>query len=157
MGMEDSDVASDDGSVLAQLRATAQRAEVMNWSPYTGAVVTAAVYTTSGLFHGGSNVEVANISLSKHAEEAAVMAALATGALHHGDSGAERQFITAVYTTAPPCGSCRQFLYEFATDDCVVYIDDGPEPPTTMALTDLMPRPFGPEEQSVLQRQRHDA
>jgi hypothetical protein len=49
MGMDDSDSASDDGTVLEQLRGTAQRAEMMNWSPSTGAVVTAAVYTTSGL------------------------------------------------------------------------------------------------------------
>lgn len=123
----------------------------MNWSPYTGAVVTAAVHTTSGAYFGGSNVEVANISLSKHAEESAVLAALSTGLLRNEAGQAHRQCISAVYTTAPPCGSCRQFLYEFGTDDCVVYIDDGDDDPVPMPLRDLLPRAFGPDEQAALQ------
>ena len=52
-----------------------------------------------------------------------------------------------MYTTATPCGSCRQFLLEFATDDCVVYIDDGGGDVATHRFADLLPVAFGPEQQ----------
>src|SRR5947199_82818 len=61
---------------LDRLRNAADAARVMSYAPYTGAVVLAAVRTTRGAYHAGCNVEVANISLSKHAEESAIMAAL---------------------------------------------------------------------------------
>lgn len=132
---------------LERLRAAAESARVMSWAPYTGAVVLASVRTTHGHYYGGTNVEVANITLSKHAEEAAIMAALAAGALSTPDGGKERRCIDAVYTTASPCGSCRQFILEFATDRCVVHIDGGPPHGGTFRLLDLLPHAFGPAEQ----------
>jgi cytidine deaminase len=132
---------------LDRFRAAAEAARTMSWAPYTGAVVLAAVRTTRGEYYGGTNVEVANITLSKHAEETAIMAALAAGALTSSAGVRERRCIEAVYTTATPCGSCRQFILEFATDDCVVHIEDGSPSAGTCRLADLLPHPFGPAEQ----------
>jgi cytidine deaminase len=132
---------------LEPFRTAAKAALVMNWAPYTGAVVFAAVRTTRGEYYGGANVEVANISLSKHAEETAIIAALASGALLSPRERATPHCIEAVYTTATPCGSCRQFLLEFASDDCLVYIDDGSSKAGTYRLTELLPLAFGPAEQ----------
>jgi cytidine deaminase len=64
--------------------------------------------------------------------------------------------IEAVYTTATPCGSCRQFLLEFATEDCVVHIDDGSANAGTCRLSDLLPRSFGREEQLASGGHVHD-
>lgn len=119
----------------------------MSWAPYTGAVVFAAVRTTRGEYFGGSNVEVANISLSKHAEETAIIAALAAGAMRAADGTTTPRCIEAVYTTATPCGSCRQFLLEFASENCVVHIDDGTANAGSFRLAELLPRSFGPAEQ----------
>jgi cytidine deaminase len=119
----------------------------MGWSPYTGAVVLAAVRTTRGQYYGGTNVEVANISLSKHAEEAAVMAALAAGAMETPDGSKAPRCIEAVYTTMTPCGSCRQFLLEFATENCVVYIEGRSGDVVAYRLTDLLPHAFSPADQ----------
>src|SRR5262245_33012500 len=118
----------------------------MGWAPYTGAVVRAAVRTTRGEVYGGANVEVANISLSKHAEEAAVLAALAAGAM--GENGAAKtpQCIEAVYTTMAPCGSCRQFLLEFGTDDCVVHVESRPGEGATYRLAEILPHAFRSKE-----------
>jgi cytidine deaminase len=132
---------------LENFRAAANSARVMSWAPYTSAVVLAAVRTTRGEYHGGTNVEVANISLSKHAEEAAVMAALAAGAMAGPDGTTVPSCIEAVYTTATPCGSCRQFVLEFGTEDCVVHIDDGSPNAGTYPLADLLPRSYGRAEQ----------
>jgi cytidine deaminase len=149
--MTDSQRGVNDVAVLGQLQEMAKRAYAMNWSPYTGAVATAAVRTTSGNYYGGSNVEVANISLSKHAEESAVLIALAAEAQIAGSRLANHRFIDVVYVTAPPCGSCRQFLLEFATDDCLVHVDDGLGEPFSARLVELLPRPFGPDQQAAAQ------
>jgi cytidine deaminase len=135
-----------DEEVLARLRATAQNASVMNWSPYTGFTVLAAVRTTEDEYHGGSNVENANLSLSKHAEETAIIRALAAGALG-GAGHRSRRCIDVLYTTSTPCGGCRQFLSEFATEDCVVYVED--IEPAIHLLGDLLPVAFGPERHGV--------
>jgi cytidine deaminase len=138
-----------DSDLLDRLRTAARQAEVMNWTPYTRFPVLAAVRTVDGNFFGGSNVENANISLSKHAEETAILAALANGALLEADRSKRRRCIDALYTTAPPCGSCRQFLWEFATDDCVVYIEAHGSDSGVHLLKDLLPNAFGPEHQGI--------
>ena len=137
----------DETPELDHLREVAERARAMNWSPYTSAVVVASVKTTGGEFYGGSNVEVANISLSKHAEETAILAALTNGAMRTADGDVQPRCIEVVYATAAPCGSCRQFILEFATEDCVVHIDDSSSRAGTYRLKELLPNSFGPEQQ----------
>jgi len=104
-------------SRLAELREVAQRARRTNYAPYSGFMVLAAVETSEGIF-GGSNVENVNYSLTKHAEEMAALAAILAGA------GPEGAWIRTLYvTSASPCGSCRQFIAEFAQPQTVVLID----------------------------------
>jgi cytidine deaminase len=103
---------------LAELRAAAEAARSLNYSPYSNFVVLAAVETSDGDIFGGSNVENVNYSLTKHAEELAVLAAILAGA---GPGGA---WVKTLYvTSASPCGSCRQFVAEFGRADTVVLID----------------------------------
>ncbi len=102
---------------LTELREAAQRARDTNYSPYSGFMVLASVETSEGIF-GGSNVENVNYTLTKHAEEVAILAAMLSGA---GPKGA---WIKTLYVTgASPCGSCRQFTAEFAGPQTVVLID----------------------------------
>ncbi len=137
--------AADLSELLSSLRAAAQSAQGMNWAPYSNFTVLAAVRTVRGTFFGGSNVENANFSLSKHAEEVAILQALASGVLSH-DGSRERRCIDVLYSTTTPCGGCRQFLWEFATEDCVVYIDtETARDPEPLRLADLLPNAFGPE------------
>jgi cytidine deaminase len=102
---------------LAELRATAQRARGANYSPYSSFMVLAAVETPEGLF-GGTNIENVNFTLTKHAEEMAIVAAILGGA---GPDGAWVETLYA--TSASPCGSCRQFTAEFARPETLVLID----------------------------------
>lgn len=102
---------------LAELRTAAQGARRANYSPYSNFIVLAAVETAQGVF-GGSNIENVNFTLTKHAEEMAIVAAILGGA---GPDGA---WIRTLYaTSASPCGSCRQFTAEFANPETVVLID----------------------------------
>ena len=46
-----------------------------------------------------------------------------------------------------PCGSCRQLLFEFATEECVVYVETESGNPAAYRLTHLLPHAFGPADQ----------
>jgi cytidine deaminase len=117
---------------LSALRVAAQAARTTNYAPYSGFMVLAAVETADGVF-GGSNVENVNYSLTKHAEEMAILAAILSGS---GPSGA---WIRTLYvTSASPCGSCRQFAAEFGHPQTVILIDRiGQEEVREAALADL--------------------
>jgi cytidine deaminase len=127
---------------LECLRQAANAAAGSCYARYSGFEVFAAVERVDGKVYGGANVEVVNFSLTKHAEEAAALAAIADGALQLGD-----RWLTAVYTLgAPPCGSCRQFLWEWAVPDALCFIDEpgGEGGVRKLPLASLMPEPFDP-------------
>jgi cytidine deaminase len=102
--------------------------------------VGAVVRGASGAIYMGANIEFAGASLGQtvHAEQAAL-----ANAFMHDESGIE-----AIAVSAPPCGHCRQFLYEFAEGrDIEILFTDQP----ALALSALLPRPFGPAELNVTQ------
>jgi cytidine deaminase len=137
---------STDPATLSRLRESARAALSRAYPRYSGFVVLAAIETNTGEVFGGANVEVANYSLTKHAEEAAVMSAIAAGAPM--DAG---PWLRTVYVVGgAPCGSCRQFLWEFALPDARVIVD-GPFGTVRRecALAELLPEPFGPADLGV--------
>src|SRR5665213_4360266 len=102
--------------------------------------VGAAVRGTSGALYLGANLEFRGASLSQtvHAEQAAL-----SNAFMHDEPG-----IVAIAVTKPPCGHCRQFLYEFAEGrDIEILLPEQP----SIALSALLPRPFGPADMNVTQ------
>lgn len=140
---------------LEELQEAAERGRSMHYAPYSGFLVLAAVQSISGGVFGGSNVEVANYSLSKHAEETAVLAALAAG------QSPRTGWMSVLYVAgAAPCGSCRQFAYEFAGEDAICVVQDVGQPMLhdrplaelaspkleVWRLEDLLPRAFGPAD-----------
>jgi cytidine deaminase len=139
---------------LDDLRAAALTGRELGWRPYSKFPVGAAVLTIDNKIYGGvGNVECANYTLTKHAEETAVLAAIAGGALLGSQGGAKknRKFIRAVYLATTeekeitPCGGCRQFMWEFADHSAVVIIELFGGGEETVPLVKLMPKPFGPE------------
>lgn len=138
-----------DRFVLKRLRETAKDSLTRSYPRYSGFIVVAAIERTDGEIFGGANVEIANYTLTKHAEEAAVMAAIAAGAPL--DAG---PWIQAIYVLGgAPCGSCRQFLWEFAVRDAVVVVDQRYGRLKEVAyLRDLLPVPFGPADLKVDKR-----
>jgi cytidine deaminase len=83
---------------------------------YSGFAVGAALETSDGAVYGGCNVENGTYGLTVCAERVAVWKALS--------EGVRRFRAVAVVTDAPeptpPCGACRQILWEFAGDIDVV-------------------------------------
>lgn len=86
--------------------------------PYSKFQVGAAVQMTSGNIYTGSNIENASFSLTCCAERTAIFKAISEG---------EKDFasITVVADTegpVSPCGSCRQVMAEFFTDETTIYL-----------------------------------
>ncbi len=106
-------------------------------APYSNFRVGAALRAKSGRVSTGCNVENATYGLTICAERVAVFKAISEG---------ERGFdaIAVVADTArltPPCGACRQILWEFCGDIEVIAANlEGKS--QTYRLSELFPEPF---------------
>jgi cytidine deaminase len=125
--------ASDTDRLVTAAREARERAI----APYSGFKVGAALLTRDGRIFGGCNVENASYGLTVCAERVALLKALSEG---------QRDFtmLAVVADTAsptPPCGPCRQLVWEYCGDIPVVMANL-----TTVAAThqmrDLLPLPF---------------
>ena len=103
-----------DGSDLLVERARAARLSAL--AEYSGFKVGAAVETTGGEIITGCNIENATYGLTICAERVAIFKALSDG---HRDF---RRLVVVADTAepTPPCGACRQIVWEFAGDVEVV-------------------------------------
>jgi cytidine deaminase len=99
--------------------------------------VGAALEDDSGRIHTGCNVENATYGLTVCAERVAVFKAISEGARRF-----TRIAIAAdTGTLTPPCGACRQILWEFCGDIEVILVNLQGRT-ETFRLKDLFPRPF---------------
>ena len=106
-------------------------------APYSHFRVGAALEDASGRVHTGCNVENATYGLTLCAERVAVFKAVSEGARKF------RRIVIAADTEAltPPCGACRQILWEFCGDLEITLLN--PRGKTeTLQLKDLFPRAF---------------
>jgi cytidine deaminase len=115
----------------------ALRARENAHAPYSDFKVGAAVEDESGRIHTGCNIENATYGLTMCAERIAVYKAISEGARHF-----RRIAITAdTDTLTPPCGSCRQILWEFCGDVELILVNLHGKS-ESLRLNALFPRPF---------------
>ena len=106
-------------------------------APFSKFRVGAAVRAKSGKVYSGCNVENASYGLTMCAERVAIFKALSEG---------ERGFTAIAVVTdtdklTPPCGACRQIIWEFCGDAEVVLGNmKGRSEVHRMAA--LLPKPF---------------
>jgi cytidine deaminase len=94
------------------LIAAARQARENAHAPYSNFRVGAALRAQSGRIYTGCNVENASYGLTLCAERVAIFKAISEG---------ERGFdsiavVTDTATLTPPCGACRQIIWEFCGD-----------------------------------------
>jgi cytidine deaminase len=125
---------------LADLLAEAEAGRANAYAPYSRFTVGAAVATDQGVFRG-ANVENASYGLAICAERVACSSAVAAGA-RRVDAVA---VTSSSPTPTPPCGACRQFLYEFNPEMTVVSLGgDGRR--KRWRLSELLVDGFGPQD-----------
>jgi cytidine deaminase len=119
------------------LVAAARRARKNAVASYSNFKVGAALETTDGTVITGVNVENATYGLTICAERVAMFTALAAG--HR----TFRRIAVVADTEAPtpPCGACRQILWEFG-GDLAVTLANTRRVTGRHQLADLLPLPF---------------
>jgi cytidine deaminase len=117
----------------------ARAARAQAWAPFSRFAVGAALRHRDGRIFTGCNVENATYGLTMCAERVAVFKALSEGARPD-----EFTAVVVVADTAdptPPCGACRQILWEFCGDVPVVLATLA-EVKAVHQLAALLPYPF---------------
>ena len=119
------------------LIAAALAARENAFAPYSKFRVGAAIEDSGGRIHTGCNVENSTYGLTVCAERVAVLKAISEGVRKF------RRVAIAADTDAltPPCGACRQILWEFCGDVEIVLVNLRGTT-ETHRLKDLFPKPF---------------
>jgi cytidine deaminase len=119
------------------LLAAATDARTRAQAHYSNFQVGAALETVDGVVIGGCNIENATYGLTLCAERVALVKALSDG----------HSIFTRIAVVAdteaptPPCGACRQIIWEFCGDIDVI-IANLTEVKLTLRMKDLLPLPF---------------
>lgn len=130
-------MAASDRDPAARLVDAARAVRLNAHAPYSGFKVGAALETPDGSVAVGCNVENATYGLTICAERSAIFRAIADG----------RREFTRIAITAdtaqptPPCGSCRQLLWEFC-GDIEVILANLERVTARYRMSDLLPVPF---------------
>jgi len=104
---------------------------------YSGFAVGAAIEDEDGTIWGGCNVENSTFGLTVCAERVAIWKALSEGI---------RKFravavVTGADSPTPPCGACRQILWQFAGDVPIVSATTAGSR-KRYRLSEIFPEPF---------------
>lgn len=106
-------------------------------APYSSFKVGAALEDDSGRVYTGCNVENATYGLTVCAERVAVFKAISEGARRFR----RMAVATAAESLTPPCGACRQILWEFCGDIEIILVNPSGKS-ESLRLANLFPRPF---------------
>ncbi|MBX7171192.1 MAG: cytidine deaminase [Pyrinomonadaceae bacterium] len=107
------------------------------FAPYSNFKVGAALETDDGDFFIGCNIESASYGLTVCAERVAIWKAVSEGKKNF-------KTIAVVVDTeelTPPCGVCRQIIWEFCHDIPVILANLKGKTETVM-MSELLPRAF---------------
>lgn len=110
------------------------------YAPYSGVLVGACAVTDDGRLVRGCNVENASYGLTLCAECSLVSDLAGTG----GGRLTAVAIVAGDGAPIPPCGRCRQVLYEHGGAGLLVDGTDGP-----VTLGSLLPDAFGPDDLPV--------
>lgn len=124
-------------SVENELIAAAREVRERAFAPYSNFKVGAALRTKDGKVFTGCNVESASYGLTVCAERVAIWKAVSEGEKHFS----EIAVVVDTEELTPPCGVCRQIIWEFCRDVPVILANlDGKT--ETFQMSELLPRAF---------------
>lgn len=124
-----------------ELIEAARAAREFAFAPFSNFTVGACVETKDGRVFTGCNIENATYGLTVCAERVAVWKALSEGAREFRRIG----IVADTETLTPPCGACRQILWEFCGSDLVIILANLRGASERLTLSELYPRAFDRE------------
>src|SRR5262245_17284237 len=107
-------------------------------APYSNFNVGAALLTSDGRLFTGCNVENSTYGLSMCAERVAIFKAVSEGAT----AIAKVAVVTDHEHIAPPCGCCRQMIWEFSSPQTEIILANLAGDVRKYRITDLLPEAF---------------
>jgi cytidine deaminase len=127
-----------DSEVMAELIAAARAVRLNARAEFSGFQVGAALESADGAIFTGCNIESATYGQTMCAERVALFKALSEG---------QRVFsriaiVTSAQEPTPPCGACRQLLWEYGGDLEIVLLNADGRETGRHRLADLFPLPF---------------
>lgn len=122
---------------LQELVETAKAARLRSVAPFSNFLVGAAVKTDDGKVFTGCNIESASYGLTVCGERVAIWKALSEGEKHFS----ELAIVADTETLTPPCGTCRQIIWEFCRDATIILANLHGES-QTVSIRELLPRAF---------------
>jgi cytidine deaminase len=122
---------------LRSLIETATEVRLQSLAPFSNFLVGAAVRAENGKVYTGCNIESASYGLTVCGERVAIWKALSEG---------ERRFtelavVADTQSLTPPCGTCRQIIWEFAKHATIVVANLRGQQ-ETVSIRYLLPRAF---------------
>lgn len=120
-----------------ELIEAAKHAREKSYAPYSKFCVGAAVRTKDGKVFTGCNIESASYGLTVCAERVAIWKAVSEGVTEF----TEIAVVADTEELTPPCGVCRQIIWEFCGDIPVIFanLQDKDE---IVQMSELLPRAF---------------
>ena len=126
-----------------ELVAAAREVRANAYAPYSGFHVGAALLSVDDRIFTGVNVENASYPVSVCAERNAIGTAVGAGLT----SVRAVAVVTDADTPTPPCGACRQVLFEFGGPGMAVMAESADGSVRTFwSLDELLPDAFGPAD-----------
>jgi cytidine deaminase len=107
------------------------------WAPFSKFKIGAAILTKDGKIYTGCNIESASYGLTVCAERVAIWKAISDG---------QKEFIGIAIVAdtedlTPPCGACRQIIWEFC-NDIIVILANLQDQRRTFKASELLPNAF---------------
>ncbi|NOT48109.1 MAG: cytidine deaminase [Acidobacteria bacterium] len=120
-----------------ELIAAAAEVREKAYAPYSNFKVGAAVETDDGEIYTGCNVESASYGLTVCAERVAIWKGISRGVTKFGRVAV----VVDTEELTPPCGVCRQIIWEFCGDVPVI-LSNLHGKSESVQMSELLPRAF---------------
>lgn len=124
-------------NTISTLVRAARKARRRAKASYSGFKVGAALESSDGEVYTGCNIENASYGLTICAERVALFKALSEGAKKFVNIAV----VTNAHKLTPPCGACRQLLWEYC-GNIPVHLSNTSGKVQTFRLGELLPLPF---------------
>ena len=131
---ERSNAVTGDEELIERARA----ARLAAHAPYSNFAVGAALLATDGRVFTGCNIENSAYGLSMCAERVAIFKAVSEGAVEF----VKVAVVTDSESLTPPCGCCRQMIWEFASENTEVILANLTGNVRSFEIKELLPEAF---------------